>query len=113
MTPRLTTRIEVSALIRRVEGQGGHGMVLAKGDGDAGAILLVLTERGTPHMLLERALTVSGDYAWRSTGPQDMADNRAFDPYIQRRRQSDDDLWVVELDVAGVERFAAEMIATG
>ena len=113
MTPRLTTRIEVSALIRRVEGQGGHGMVLARGDGDAGAILLVLIERGTPHMLLERALTVSGDYGWRSAGPQDVADNQAFDPYIQRRRQSDDDLWVVELDVAGVERFAAEMIATG
>ena len=60
MTPRLTSRIEVSALIRRVEGQGGHGMVLAKGDGDAGAILLVLTERGAPHALLERALTDLG-----------------------------------------------------
>jgi hypothetical protein len=32
---------------------------------------------------------------------------------MQRRRRLDGDLWFVELDIAGVERFAAEMTATG
>jgi len=113
MTPRLASRIAVSALIRRVEGQGGHGMVLAKGDGDAGSILISLTERGVPHALLERALTESGDYGWRRAGPQNVEGYQEINPYIERRRASDADLWVVELDVAGVERFTAEMIATG
>jgi len=113
VTPRLTSRIEVSALIRRVEGQGGHGMVLARGDGDAGTILLLLTERGTPHALLERALTDAGSYGWRRAGPQNIDGYQEVNPYIERRRESDGDLWVVELDVAGVERFTAEMIAVG
>lgn len=113
MTPRLTSRIEVSALIRRVEGQGGHGMVLARGDGDAGTILLLLTERGVPHALLERALGASGDYGWRHAGPQNIDGYQEVNPYIERRRGYDGDLWVVELDVAGVERFTAEMISTG
>jgi hypothetical protein len=113
MTPRLASRIAVSALIRQVAGQGGHGMVLAKGDGDAGAILILLIERGTPHALLERVLTDSGRYGWRPAGPQNIEGYQAINPYIERRRAADSDLWVVELDVAGVERFTAEMIATG
>jgi hypothetical protein len=113
VTPRLTSRIQVSALIRRVEGQGGHGMVLARGDGDSGTILLLMTERGVPYAVLERALTEAGDYAWRRAGPQNMDGYQEVNPYIERRRASDGDLWVIELDVAGVERFTAEMIATG
>lgn len=113
MTPRLASRIEVSALIRRIEGLGGHGMVLAKGDGEAGAILLILADRGTCRGLLERHLDVSGSYRWQSTGPQNIESYEAVNDYIQRRRRSDGDLWVLELDVAGVERFAAEMIASG
>lgn len=113
MTPRLATRVEVSALIRRIEGQGGHGMVLVKGDAESGAILLLLAERGTPATLLERVLVPSGDYRWQRTGPRDLGNQEAFTSYIQRRQSFDDDLWVVELDIAGVERFADEMISAG
>jgi hypothetical protein len=113
MSPRLASRIEVSALIRRIEGEGGHGMVLAKGDGEAGAILLILADRGAVRMVLERALDVTGAYRWQSTGPQDIEDSQSLNAYIQRRRGFDADLWVVELDIAGVERFGAEMIAMG
>ncbi|WBO22595.1 DUF1491 family protein [Sphingomonas abietis] len=113
MTPRLTSRIEVSALIRRMEGQGGTGIVVAKGDGEAGAILLVLTDRGVPKTLLERTLDISGAYRWQATGPQNIEVSEELDRYIQRRRGYDADLWVVELDIAGVERFAAEMTSAG
>jgi len=111
--PRLAARVEVSALIRLVEADGGHGMVLARGDGEAGAILLLLAERGEPRMVLERVLVPSGDYRWERSGPRENADAQGFDAYIQRRRGFDTDLWVVELDTAGVERFAAAMIASG
>ncbi len=112
-TPRLAARVEVSALIRRVEGEGGHGMVLARGDAEAGAILLLLAERGTPLLLLERVLVPSGDYRWQRTGPRDLGNPEALTTYIKRRNSFDSDLWVVELDIAGAERFADEMISAG
>jgi len=37
--PRLAAGLLVSALIRRAEEKGGSGMVLAKGDSTAGALL--------------------------------------------------------------------------
>lgn len=113
MTPRLASGVEVSALIRRIEGMGGHAMVLAKGDRDAGAILLVLAERGVVKALLDRAFDGSGGYRWRQTSTQDVDGYQKLADYIGRRRGRDPDLWVVELDVAGVERFADEMIASG
>ncbi|MDH7640205.1 DUF1491 family protein [Sphingomonas oryzagri] len=113
MTPRLASRIEVSGLIRRIEGQGGTGMVLAKGEGESGAILLVLSDRGAHKGFLERVLDVTGTYRWQPVGPQDIEDYQQVNAYIERRRRFDADSWVVELDVAGVERFAAEMTATG
>ncbi|WP_454885810.1 DUF1491 family protein [Sphingomonas oryzagri] len=113
MTARLASRIEVSGLIRRIEGIGGSGFVLAKGEGESGAILLVLSDRGTHRGFLERLLDVTETYRWQYVGPQYIECYQDVNAYIERRRRFDTDLWVVELDVAGVERFAAEMTATG
>src|SRR3546814_12874617 len=52
---RLTTAIRVSALIRRVNSEGGHATVLSKGDATAGAILLILCERGRNQRFFERS----------------------------------------------------------
>jgi hypothetical protein len=88
----------VSALFRRAQDAGGTGMVLAKGDATAGALLIQLAERGEPGPLLERRLDLDGAYRWSPTGPDDP-DQRG--DYIARRRRNDPDLWVIELDVAG------------
>ncbi len=113
MTARLAAGIEVSALIRRVDSLGGSAAVLARGDREAGAILLFLAERGTPYGFFERALDAAGNYGWRRTGPENINDLQVVNDYITRRRTIDSDLWAVELDIPGVERFAAEMIGTG
>jgi hypothetical protein len=113
MTARLASHVEVSGLIRRIETRGGTGVVVVKGDREAGGILVILADRGAPAMILERLLDVSGSYRWQLITPQDIEGYQEFNNYIQRRRRFDSDLWVVELDVAGVEQFAAEMIATG
>jgi hypothetical protein len=97
MAPRLTAGFLVSALIRRAEELGGSGMVLAKGDATAGAVLIQLADRGVAGPLLERRLDPQGDYRWSPTGPD--ADGGRSD-YIARRRRGDPDLWVIELDVA-------------
>ena len=96
MAPRLAAGMLVSALIRRAEEAGGSGMVLAKGDPTAGALLIQLAARGVPGPLLERRLDPQGAYRWSPTGPD--ADAERTD-YIARRRRGDPDLWVIELDV--------------
>ena len=112
MTARLTSQIMVSALLRRAEADGGFGAVLARGDATAGAIMIVLAERGVRTALLERLLRPDGSYVWQETGSAG-ADDEAFRLLIERRRRSDPDLWLLELDVASAERFAAEMNAAG
>jgi hypothetical protein len=97
MTARLAAGLLVSALIRRAEEMGGGGMVLARGDATAGALLIQLAERGRPGPLIERRLDAQGTYRWSSTGPEAEAERG---DYIARRRRTDPDLWVIELDVA-------------
>lgn len=107
MTPRLTSQMLVGALIRRANAMGGHAMVLRHGDDGAGAVLLQCMERGRFVALMERQLGPSGDYLWARCGPAGD-DPAAIDDYLARRRSRDPDLWLVELDIAGPERFAAE-----
>jgi len=108
MTPRLTSRLTVDALRRRVQAAGGFATVLARGDDMAGAILMLCTNRGEVQALLERTIDRDGHYCWTRCGPQDVESDSERDSYIGRRRSRDPDLWLIELDIADAERFAAE-----
>lgn len=110
MTSRLPSDMLVTALIRRVEIEGGHAMVLARGDRGGGSILLACAERGRIEKLLERTLDMNGNYVWTPCGPQNPPEVQDFQEYLDRRRARDPDLWIVELDIAQAERFAAETI---
>ncbi|HEY0626084.1 MAG TPA: DUF1491 family protein [Allosphingosinicella sp.] len=109
MEPRLATSIFVSGLIRRAESEGGTGMVLAKGDETAGAILIILNEKGRKQRILERVLQPGGQYLWQDNIGQDIDNDAEISALLARRRSFDPDLWLIELDVASAERFAAEM----
>ena len=105
MSERLPTSVVVGGLIRKAEAEGGFGAVLAKGDPEAGSVLVLLTERGANSRLYERVLQPDGAYAWTQ-----VVDNEEEVPqFVARRRRFDPDLWVLELDIASQERFAAEM----
>ena len=106
MTARLTSAMLVSALIRRVSAEGGNAAVLAKGDATAGSILLICMEKGVVQSVRERILDMMGHYIWTPVGP---AEPDALNDYLDRRRARDADLWLVELDVANAERFAADL----
>jgi len=106
MEPRIAASVLASGLIRRAEGEGGFGAVLAKGDPTAGTILVILLERGGNPRLFERLLQPGGRYSWQEGGnPGEVPD------FVAKRRRFDPDLWVLELDVPSAERFAAEMNA--
>lgn len=105
MDARLPAHLEVSGLIRSVEAAGGFGMVLSKGERDAGTIMLVLLENGRDARAYERMPQLDGTRAWHCTRREDPAERLAFSEYVARRGEQDRDLWVVELDVAKPERF--------
>ena len=105
MTPRLTAAMQVSALMRRVQAEGGNAVVLAKGAPESGAILVVAAERGVTMAILERILRVDGHYGWQSVGPSTDSERSQW---LERRRARDPDLWMIELDIADAQRFAAE-----
>lgn len=98
MSARLTSALLVSALIRKVESEGGTSMVLAKGDATAGALLLLIADRGRPVAIRERGLRPDGTLGWISAGPSDLDDAQALASYLERRRKFDSDIWLVELD---------------
>lgn len=108
--PRPASQLLVGALIRRAQGEGGFATVLARGDAAAGAILLWCCEKGRFSGFLERTLTIDGRYRWQAAGPQPVGTEQEISDYVARRRARDPDLWVVELDIASVERFVAETV---
>lgn len=109
MNDRLPTALAVNALVRLVDQAGGSAMVLARGDRDSGIVLLLVEQRGGPSQLFERGYGPDGRRAIVQVGPQD-GDPGAVIDYWQRRRRSDPDLWVVEVNVADAQRLAAETI---
>jgi hypothetical protein len=113
METRIASSVLVNALIRLAETMGGFGSVLAKGDPSAGAVAVLLVERGANPRLFERLLGPDGSYAWQESTQVELAGPGKLQALIERRRRFDPDLWLIELDIASSERFAAEMNLIG
>ena len=112
MSARLASSVIVGGLLRKADAVGGFGAVLAKGDPTAGAVAVVLVERGGPPRILERILQPDGTYLWQETRSQtvdNIKESEKVPAFVARRRRFDPDLWVLELDIPSAERFAAEM----
>jgi hypothetical protein len=112
MGARLAASVEASSLMRRVEAEGGFATILAMGDAERGALLLVITERGRHVAVLERMLDATGDYLWKASGPAESQPSELTE-WLKKRRRSDGDLWLIELDVPDAERFIAETTLKG
>lgn len=110
---RLTTDIEVAGLCRRAENDGGFATVLRKGDRERGSLLLIVSSRGRHHACLERTLSLKGTYEWARVGPEGTESAEKLAEFLEKQIRFDEDLWVVELDIADPERFIAETIVSG
>ena len=103
MEARLKSGIQVRALIRRCDLAAIGVAVTARGDPDAGAILIKLYDRAAGAVVLTQTRRGDGTLAWlRATGAGAVAEAEA-DAYIARQRQRDPDLWVVEIETAAPE----------
>ena len=108
MTERLPAHLEAASLIRRAEAEGGFGTVVKRGDPDRGSLVLLVTDRGQHWACFERALSADGMYRWQQVGPLSGADDATLADWSQKRVRFDEDLWLIELDIAEPERFVVE-----
>jgi hypothetical protein len=109
MEPRLQSGLLVKFLQRRAESEGGFAAVLKRGDSEAGAILVILAEKGRNPRVLERVLNPNGCYSWHVTFDQAAENEEELQKFLARRRKFDPDLWLIELNVVSAERFTDEM----
>ncbi len=105
MDDRLPAHLEVSGLIRAVDGAGGFATVIARGERNGGTILVVCCARGDNSKLFERMPRPDGTRQWTLSRSQDVENPVEFSEYLQRRQRQDPDLWIVELDIVHAERF--------
>ncbi|MEE4290031.1 MAG: DUF1491 family protein [Erythrobacter sp.] len=109
MSVRLPAHLEVASLIRLAEANGGSAMVLAKGERDAGTILVITMLRGENARLYERMPQLDGTRSFVPTKQQDPENAQDFNDYLDRRRAQDPDIWIIEVDIDEAERFIALM----
>lgn len=94
---RVKAGIWVQAALRLGNAAGRYGMVLRKGDPDAGGVLVVLHGR-LGMMVLSQSRGAEGEIVWlRGTGAEPV-DQAAVDAYVQRQVSYDPDLWVLEFE---------------
>ena len=86
---------------------------MRKGDPERGSLLILVTSRGENIAVLERVLSLDGDYKWQATKAPESPGSEDMVNFLARRARFDEDLWAIELDIAEPERFIAETTATG
>jgi hypothetical protein len=109
VSARLPAHLEASAILRLAESQGGYVTVLAKGEQDAGTILLVTLCRGADAVLYERMPGRDGSRSFVAAKRENPDNPEEFSQYLARRRQQDRDIWLIEVDIADPERFIAQI----
>lgn len=109
MSARLPAHLEASAILRLAESQGGYATLLAKGEYDAGTILLVTLCRGAGGVLYERMPQLDGSRTFVATKRELHENQQEFSEYLDRRRQQDRDIWLIEVNIADPERFIAQL----
>ncbi|GAB0114479.1 DUF1491 family protein [Acidisoma sp. C75] len=98
MEPRVKAQLWVQMALRLGDRDGRPGMVLRRGDADAGGILVALRNREGAVVVLSQTRTEGGELAWlRGTGAEPVDQARA-DAYVDRQLRFDPDLWVIEFD---------------
>ena len=98
---RLKSAIWVAAFLRRGQVEGHFGAVLKKGAEEAGAVYVIVNHLdGAFHLLGPApgsAFNDEGERLWCEELPF-PASQDAIDALLARRRKSDPDIWVVEIE---------------
>jgi hypothetical protein len=98
MDARIKTQLAIQAALRISTINAIPMVVVRRGDGDAGTILVKLNRLDLGVTVLVQTRTAAGELAWlRAIGPEPV-DEATADAYIARQVHRDPDLWVVEIE---------------
>jgi hypothetical protein len=109
MEGRLPAHLEVSGIIRAIESQGGFASVIAKGEKDAGTILILTIYRGENAVLFERLPQLDGSRPYIAAKQQNPEKSQEIFEYLEKRKKQDPDIWILEADIADGARFVASL----
>jgi len=105
MDGRLPAHLEVAALLRQTQVDGGFATVVQKGEKQAGTIVVVVCSNGTNARAYERMPQLDGTSKWHRSKTEAIDNKHEFQDYLTRRGLQDPDLWIIELDIANGERL--------
>lgn len=95
---RLTSETWVSALLRRVQGEGGFGAVVRRGNAQAGAIFLIIRSRDGTVRLLTPAPQSMNETSDRRFVERAVSGEDEVSTMLQSEQRFDSDLWIVECE---------------
>lgn len=104
MNLRLKSELYVQALVRRVQGEMCAAYVLARGDKDAGGIFIRVNRLDGTAGVLNMFTDMDGAQSFRVILPLGSEEAQS-DALIERERQRDPDLWVVDIEDARGRHF--------
>ncbi len=109
--PRVKAGLWVKMALRLGDAAGRPGVVLRRGDPDAGGVLVVLRVPGGL-VVLSRVTAADGSPAWmRGTGAAPVG-QEAADAYAARQVRFDPDLWVLEFEAPdGLPPFEGRIVS--
>ena len=102
---RLPAGLEVSALVRRVQNEGGFATVIAKGHPEAGTLMALTYCNNANFRAWERMPQADGERRWTCVREAENGSDPDWMAWLERRKAQDSDLWIIELDIADGERF--------
>ncbi|MBX3493459.1 MAG: DUF1491 family protein [Parvibaculum sp.] len=109
--PRLKAEIWVKALIRRCEAAGAAAMVVRRGDATAGVVLVKVNRLDGRATVYAPARDGEGALFWMARPTAEPAPEPDADAYIEKQRNRDPDLWVVEIEDREGRHFLQEKVS--
>ena len=104
MNPRLKSRLWVEALLRRCQGQGKFGAVIAVGADDAGTVYVAINHLNNFYDLLGPPAgsthNEAGDRLFRKVFAAPVRWQDVHDQ-VEKQRKFDSDIWLVEIEDRG------------
>lgn len=95
--PRVKAKLWVQMALRMGDLEGRPGVVIRRGDPDAGGVLVMLRGRDGV-VVLSQVRAGEGDVSWmRGTGAAPV-DQAGADAYVERQIGRDQDVWVIEFE---------------
>lgn len=99
MSDRLPTGLLVETVLAPLNGQGLYYYIHQKGNHASGLLLIKLSDtKGLSSLVTQERDYLEDTLKWVNPLPEEKLDESQCDAYIQRAKQTDPDLWIIEIE---------------